>query len=200
MTDTDLIIWRKADAYFLAKPLAEQLAGRFGPVGLVVWQAFLDACKRNPIQGRISYTSEAHAEQVLLLELVLPLRDAEGKEFTLEEFWEFTGKHKQTRRTRRGRIINVIATHWERWNNSQKTEDARERKRRSRAINGRDGHVTQNEREKEKEKGVVTRSQKPPTPEPPAYPEWTPETPQGEKLVDIKAALAQIRRGEEPDG
>lgn len=142
--------WLKLDVYFIGKPFTMRLMERFGAAGVVTWIAFLAACKRSSVQGRMTYMSDVEARNELFIH-DMPLRADNGDPWTLDDFFAFTGKMKQTRKNAHGRVKNVTCTHWEHWQNAQKTEDARDRKRRSRAQNGRDTNVTKNEREKEKE-------------------------------------------------
>ena len=172
--------WLKLDAYFLAKPFTIRVLERFGPAGVVTWVAYLAACKRNPTQGRFTFTSDADAVCQLLLQ-DLPLVDAKGQPWTIDEFFAFTGRMKQTKKTRHGHVRNVISTHWKQWQNAQKTDDARERKRRSRAQNGCDRFVTksESESERENESDAVTS----------ASPPGADATANGKITVDSVAAL-----------
>jgi hypothetical protein len=142
--------WLKLDVYFIGKPFTMKLMDRFGAAGVVTWIAFLAACKRSSVQGRVTYMSDIEARHELFIH-DMPLKDDRGDPWTLDDFFTFTGKMKQTRKNAHGRVKNVTCTHWERWQNAQKTDDARERQRRSRAKNGCDNSVTENEREKERE-------------------------------------------------
>lgn len=106
--------WIAFDVYFFDDDLGVAIRDRFGPVGLVLFTAFLCACKRNSVQGQFRYTSDAEALTVLGLP-GMELVDEQGEPFTLDEFWTLLGQRKQTRRTRRGRITDVVSTRWERW-------------------------------------------------------------------------------------
>lgn len=137
--------WVALDADMFGKPFTIDLHDRFGPAGIAVWVAFLCACKRSHIPGRIRVMNEYQAARELGIagwELV----DSKGEPWTLDDFWAFTGRKKQTRRTsvgrardkRRtsdGRATDVIATHWERWQKERATSEEAERKRRSRSKN-----------------------------------------------------------------
>lgn len=127
--------WVAMDARFFHKPFPIALKQRFGACGLVLFHALIYACKLSRPAGRFTYSSDFEALSQLGLDDV-NLVDSEGKAWTLDDFWEFTGRHKQTRRTRRGHVIYVKLTHWERWQNDKKTFLERERKRRSRAKKG----------------------------------------------------------------
>lgn len=126
--------WLAIDADMFGKPFTLDLHHQFGPVGVAVWVAFLCGCKRNRIPGRVSFISEADARAQLGIH-DWDLVDNEGKPWALEDFWLYTGRKKQTRRTRRGRETNVIATHWERWQQTAQRAREAERMRGSRAQN-----------------------------------------------------------------
>lgn len=133
--------WLSVDAMFYASPLALRLHDEFGWAGPAVWLAFLGACKRNSPAGQMTFVSDADA----LAQMGLtgrPLVDDDGKEWDLDMFWTLLGRTKNVRRTSRGRVVNVRATHWERWQQDERREDARDRKRRSRDLNPRDTSVT----------------------------------------------------------
>lgn len=117
--------WLALDAEFMFKPFPRRLLERFGPAGVVTFFAFLCACKRSPIPGRITFGSEIEARVLLGLE-DLEFVDNHGEPWTLEDFWRFTGQQKQTRRTSRGRVRNVRATHWDVW--QRPSEHARNRR------------------------------------------------------------------------
>lgn len=144
--------WLKLDAHFLGKPFTLKVAERFGAAGVLTWVAFLAACKQGQRQGAVTFGSEDALYRLLFPGFDVPLTDDSGVPWTLEEFFTYTGRMKQTRKTAHGRVQNVFATHWERWQNDQKTADARERKRRSRAQNGHKNVTLENENEKENEK------------------------------------------------
>lgn len=121
--------WLAIDADLFSKPFTDALYARFGPAGVCTWLAFLCACKRSRIPGRITIRSEGDG----LVQLGIDgweLVDNDGKTWTLDDFWTFTGRKKQTQRTHRGRQMNVVSTHWERWQDTAATEAERERKRR----------------------------------------------------------------------
>lgn len=160
--------WFRLDAAFQSSPLACRLEDRFGPLGVYAWVCFLAACKRNIPAGEISFSSEPEACAILGLTGVR-LVDNQGDKWDLETFWTFLGRMKNVRRTSRGRAVNVRCTHWERWQDDERREDARERQRRSRATNTRDKavtgprHVTRNvTTEKEIEKEIEITPHSPP--------------------------------------
>lgn len=100
-----------------------RLQEELGPAALAAWIGLLAACKRSPIEGRISFTSESEAWQII------GILEPKRLGFTLEEFLDVLGRLKQTRRTGnntprtrnktertpRGRVTNVQVTHWEQW-------------------------------------------------------------------------------------
>jgi hypothetical protein len=106
--------WLAFDADFFFNPFTIRLRNQFGPAGIVAWVAFLCACKRSRTPGTIRYSTDAHLRDQLRLH-DLELVDQDGKEWTLDDLWTFTGRQKQTRRTSHGGWMYVKSTHWERW-------------------------------------------------------------------------------------
>lgn len=153
--------WIFFDADFFDNSFSQALTERFGWAGVGLFVAFLCACKRNLAQGKIRYRNEFEALDMMGV-ADLPLVDPQGVPFTLEEFWTFTGRYKQTSRTARGHTFYVSATGWEHWQKSLKTTQERERKRRSRAklshANVTPESETETESEKEIERASVTRT------------------------------------------
>lgn len=123
--------WLALDADMFGKPFTIDLQHEFGWAGVGTWIAFLCACKRSRIPGTVRFLNEADARAQLGI-LGWELIDSQGKEWTLDDFWGFTGRKKQTRRTRRGREMNVTATHWGRWQQDATRAREAERKRTSR--------------------------------------------------------------------
>lgn len=121
--------WIALDVNYAGSPLAVRLMERFGPAGPLAWINFLCACKRSPTPGSVAFSSEAEALAILGLTGV-PLVDIHGSKWDLETFWRTLGQLKQTKRTRRGHVVNVRATHWQRWQDDSKREAELERKRR----------------------------------------------------------------------
>lgn len=117
VTDRRRRQWIPLSAAFPFDTTGTRILDEFGNEGLTLWVAFLTACKRAPIQGRISYGSEAEGWSQLGIDPV------EGLD--LDTFWTFTGRIKKTRRTRRGRITNVVCTVWEEWNDEPRTGTGR---------------------------------------------------------------------------
>lgn len=138
--------WLALDVFFFGKPFPIKLKERFGLAGVCVYLAFLCACKRNHPQGEISFMGTAGALQEMRVD-GWPLVDDQGHEWTLDEFWAFTGRMKQTRKTSRGHVTNVKSTHFERWQETVQRDQAAERQRRSRARNDRD-EMRDNERDR----------------------------------------------------
>lgn len=148
--------WLAFDADFAFNPHTKRIVDQFGVGGVVLWVAFLCACKRSPTPGRIRYSSDA--------DLFSKLGVADMPEVVsvdLDAFWTLNGHRKQTRRTSHGGWTHVESTQWEDWQKNVRTDIERERKRRWRAEKARDnrgtssGHVPSNvplENEKEKEK------------------------------------------------
>jgi hypothetical protein len=138
---TDGRRWLALDADLFGKRFTDDLYRQFGWAGVVTWVAFLCACKRSRHPGRISALNETEAAHILGL-ADWDLADNDGKPWTLDDFWAFTGRKKQTRRTRHGRHFDVTSTHWERWQDAAGRAREAEQKRTSRAQKRRDpfGH------------------------------------------------------------
>ena len=129
---TDGRRWLALDADLFGKRFTDDLYRQFGWAGIVTWVAFLCACKRSRHPGRISALSDTEAAHILGI-ADWDLADNDGKPWTLDDFWAFTGRKKQTRRTRHGRHFDVISTHWERWQFTAGKAREAERMRTSRA-------------------------------------------------------------------
>jgi hypothetical protein len=99
-----------------------RLQKELGPAALGAWVGLLAACKRSPIEGRISFTSEAEAWQII------GILEPERLGFTLEDLLKTLGTQKQTKRTRRGRVTNVEVTHWEQWQRPRSGQGNRDEK------------------------------------------------------------------------
>lgn len=107
------------------------LRDRFGPAGLVVFNAFLCACKRNLVPGQIEYGTEPDC----LAQIGLPgleLVNESGEPFTLQSLWSALADHKQITTSRRGRLIQVRSSKWQAWQEDAISERRAEQKRRSR--------------------------------------------------------------------
>jgi hypothetical protein len=114
---------------------AEKLRERFGAHGLLVWVCYLAACKRNWVQGRLTYTSEPEGWTKLGLH-----REDFG--FTLAEFFQVTGQLKQTKVTRVAQVTDIVCTRWGDWNKEAKREIDAERNRSKRTQNTVDDTAT----------------------------------------------------------
>jgi hypothetical protein len=112
--------WIAFDVQFLGGQTGAALFDRFGAAGVALFIGWLCACKMNPIQGRVSFVSDEDCLAQFGL-TGLRLVDNDGGGFTLEEFWRWLGQRKQARRTYHGRITNVHATRWDRWQNTPGT-------------------------------------------------------------------------------
>lgn len=124
--------WLALDADLMGKPFTLDLYHRFGWAGIGTWVAFLCACKRSRVPGQIRFLSDADAAAQMGI-LGWDLVDKAGDNWSLEDFWLYTGRKKQTKRTRRGREMNVIATHWDHWQQTAGRAKEAERMRTSRA-------------------------------------------------------------------
>lgn len=123
--------WLALDADMFGKPFTLDLYHRFGWAGIGVWVAFLCACKRSRTPGQVRFLNEADARAQLGI-LGWDLVDNDGKSWDLNDFWLYTGRKKQTKRTRRGREMNVTATHWGHWQDTARRAREAERIRTSR--------------------------------------------------------------------
>lgn len=108
--------WFAFDALYPHGETAQKIADEFGRDGLLVWACFLAACKRGATQGTFTYVTDESG----WAELGLP-DPANRPDFSLDDFWSFTGRIKQTKKTRSGRVKNVTATRWGRWQNVKKS-------------------------------------------------------------------------------
>ncbi|HUP15244.1 MAG TPA: hypothetical protein VM848_04255 [Acidimicrobiia bacterium] len=114
--------WVPISAWFPLDKTGTALQKAFGPSALAVWVAYLAACKRNHIQGRISYGSEVEAWSLL------GILDPDRLGFTLKQFFDVTGRLKKTKRTARGRVTDVVCTVWEQWNDVKPREHGQTQK------------------------------------------------------------------------
>jgi hypothetical protein len=100
-------------------------------MGLLVWVLYLAACKRSRQQGTFTFTTEEAAW------MELGLADPKDRpDFTLAEFFKYTGQLKQTRQTRLGQLQHVTATHWEEWQETVKRRLEADKKKRQRESKG----------------------------------------------------------------
>lgn len=98
--------------------LSVALQSKFGAGGLGLWASLLTAAKRAFVQGVIEYGSDDEFFRLVGI-------DPTDLGFTLDEFLKVTGDHKQTRRRHRGRIKQIVLTHWEDLNQWPRTGSAR---------------------------------------------------------------------------
>jgi hypothetical protein len=84
-----------------------KLIEKWGMEGICAWLLFLAACKREPVQGTFTYTTDEEGWRKL---------GAAATGFSLDTFFTHTGHQKKTRRTRHGRIKYVTCTSWDEWN------------------------------------------------------------------------------------
>lgn len=127
--------WLAFDADFFFNPFVARMNAQFGPAGVLVFTAFLCACKRSTVPGTFTYTNEPEA--LVLLGLAdVELVDPKGQPFTLGDVWKVTGTLKQTKKTRISGRWKITATHWERWQKDLRREEDAQRK----AVK-RSGHV-----------------------------------------------------------
>lgn len=136
MADDSRKRWFACDVHVFHSDLGVDLREEFGTVGLCMWVGFLAACKRNNPPGKISYTTDGECLSLMGLPGV-ELVDEELEPFKLDDFWTFLGQRKQTSVTRRKRLVYVSSTRWGQWQNDAGRQREAERKRRSRAQNGR---------------------------------------------------------------
>lgn len=114
------------DVYVAFEQPGAALKARWGIEGVGCWALFLAACKREPIQGTFTYTSEEEAWTKL---------GARASGFTLDEFFRLTGRFKNTRKTRSGHVTYVLCTGWKQWNDVFERQLKAEQKARKRADN-----------------------------------------------------------------
>lgn len=85
------------------------LIEKWGQEGICTWMLFLAACKREPVQGTFTYTTDEEGWGKL---------GAQAKGLTLDAFFRFTGQWKKTSKRRSGRIryVRVTPKLWDKWN------------------------------------------------------------------------------------
>lgn len=191
--------WLVFDADFFDNSFARALTERFGWAGIGLFLAYLCACKTAHIPGRLSYRTESEALEKMGV-IDLSLVDSEGQPFTLEAFWDFTGRYKQTSRTTRGHTFYVSATHWEQWQNDRKTLLVRERKRRSRAESGHKNVTPETDTYTDtyiRQRDTSRKGNYQPTP--PRIEEWVGDEPVDEPLVDLRSAIANLPLPRQPE-
>ena len=123
------------DVQFAHKATCKALLERFGPAGPLVFLLALAEAKKNNPPGTFTYENEALGWSRLGLTGHQP-------DFTLEEFFTYTGHRKQTRKTRSTHVQDVAFTQYGRWQKDWQRQEERDRKARSRAHSKRDKTVT----------------------------------------------------------
>lgn len=114
MTDARRRQWVAVDVHILDSQPCLDLMDKCGPAGPLLFHGFLYACKRNSVQGQISFGSDADALALMGLP-GLKLVNHRGETHNLDTFWRVLGHHKVTKRRRRGRVTDVICTKWAKW-------------------------------------------------------------------------------------
>lgn len=114
MADGRRTRWVAHDVYFLDDGLGATMFDRFGATGIALWHGFVAACKKNHVEGEVSFASDAEALTIFGLP-GMPLVDLDGQEFDLSDWLDLLSAHKVIRRSSRGRRIKVACTKWDRW-------------------------------------------------------------------------------------
>ena len=107
--------WQPIDVHVAHGRTGKKLLAKFGRDGLLVWNLYLLACKRNVNEGEFTY----HSEQAGWADLGLPYPHTPA--FTLDEFFSFTGQLKKTRKTRSGDVVKTLCTSWGDWKVKKRT-------------------------------------------------------------------------------
>lgn len=115
--------WFAMDVHFFDGNLCHAILDRYGPAGVVVFTAFLAACKRNSTPGRIAYGTPADALSIMGIPN-LALIDANGNPWSLEDLWKTCAHHKVTTRQKRNRLTYVICSKWADWQQDATKPDA----------------------------------------------------------------------------
>lgn len=179
--------WFSLSALYPHGETAGRIQAEFGRDGLLVWVLYLAACKRSPGQGTFSYTSEESGWAELGL---LDPDDRPG--FSLADFWRFTGRLKQTRQTRTGRITHVTATHWKEWQDASSRSLEADRKARKRAENRPDTVRPDSDRDHDSDKDHGQEPAQPPAAGPSSSLDEDPVEP-GEPAAAEQPTLPEIR-------
>ena len=117
MADARRTRWVAHDVYFLDDGLGAAMFERFGAAGVALWHGFIAACKKNHVEGEISFASVPEALTVFGLP-GMPLVDGDGEPFELDDWFKLLSDHKVIRRTSRARRLKVACTKWTRWQQS----------------------------------------------------------------------------------
>lgn len=134
MADGRRRTWIAADVNYYGGDLGREIRYRFGAAGLVVFDAFLRACKRNAIEGEVAYFAEADFLAQMGLS-GMPLVDNVGEEWPLDALWSLLADHKQIRRRQRGGLVHVASSRWDEWQKRATRPGEGQKNRRSEAIN-----------------------------------------------------------------
>lgn len=113
---------------FWHEPLCDRLLAELGPWGPVVWLSLEAEAKRSHLKGTLVVPSEVAFWQALGLyghEHRMP-------PFTMTEFLKVTGRMKETRREKVGRLIHIIISRYADRQLDWEREDARHRQDRQR--------------------------------------------------------------------
>lgn len=127
--------WVAHDVYFLDEGLGAELFDRFGAAGIALWHGFIAACKKNHVEGETTFTSDTEALLVFGLP-GMPLVDADGQEFKLDDWLALLSAHKVIRRSTRTRRTKVACSKWDRWQRSAKKGRDADRKADDRSSAG----------------------------------------------------------------
>ena len=114
MADGRRTRWVAHDVYFLDDDLGATMFDQFGAAGVALWHGFIAACKKNHVEGEITFASDAEALTIFGLP-GMPLVDNDGASFDLADWLKLLSDHKVIRRTSRGRRLKVVCTRWGRW-------------------------------------------------------------------------------------
>lgn len=134
MSDRRRSPWIAWDSGFYGSTLCEGLTERFGAAGVVIWNAYLCACKRSLVPGQLAVYSDHDTLAQLGIQW-LGLTNEDGAAFTLDAVWTYLGRMKHVSRTRRGRATYITCTHWEAWQHDARSDMEAAKKRRKRAEN-----------------------------------------------------------------
>ncbi len=115
----------RVDVDFPHKRTANALMQKFGPGGPLVFLYLILRSKDGVVPGTFTYSSEAVGWEKLGL-------DGVDMPFTLDEFFRFTGRLKQTSRTPVGRQTNVQLTRYADWQKDAKRYEEAAKKARTR--------------------------------------------------------------------
>jgi hypothetical protein len=130
MNDARRRRWVAHDVHFYDAPLGGAILERFGTAGIAVWFGFIAACKKNHIEGEVSFASDQEALNVFGLPGVR-LVDNEGRPWSMRDFFRLTGRHKVTRTRRRGHVTHIACTRWAQWQHARNTRPPDGQNRRS---------------------------------------------------------------------